>query len=214
MQDDEGKNPQRMDFQAVDVRIDAALRSYAEPPGIPEPRVALAQILSQAEAERRRRTRVWIWTAAPACALLVIALIAVWMLRAPRAPEIARTPRAPAVATVPVAASPAENVAPTAAHARHRPPSRRELASASSPARQALPRQDVFPTPRLLSPQEQALVAFVSRAPANLQRAVLNDQQNWDQPIRVSEVVVPEVKIRPLGEDEQQNLNLKSNPER
>jgi hypothetical protein len=211
MRDDEEIHPERTDLEPVDARIDAALRSYAEPPRVSEPRVALAQILSRAEAERTRRARRWIWAAVPVCALLVVALIAVWTLRGPRVPEIAWIPRTPAAVPAPHAVA----VKPFGAEARHSPRmGREEPASASSRSREPLPKQDVFPTPRPLSPQEQALVAFVSRAPAGVRQAVIDSQQQWDQPITVSEVVVPEVKIRPLGEDEQQNLNLKTNPER
>lgn len=49
-----------------------------------------------------------------------------------------------------------------------------------------LPKLEVFPTPAPLSAQEQALVAFAKHGPPAVQRAVLEDQKHWDDPIIVA----------------------------
>jgi hypothetical protein len=50
-----------------------------------------------------------------------------------------------------------------------------------------LPKLAVFPTPRPLTPEEEALVAFAKHGPPEVQRAVLEDQKHWDDPIIVAE---------------------------
>jgi hypothetical protein len=59
----------------------------------------------------------------------------------------------------------------------------REVASTTT----ALPKLAVFPTPRPLTPEEEALVAFAKHGPPEVQRAVLEDQKHWDDPIIVAE---------------------------
>jgi hypothetical protein len=53
---------------------------------------------------------------------------------------------------------------------------------------QPLPKLEVFPTPTPLSPQEEALAAFVKYGPPAVQRAVLEDQKHWDDPIIVADL--------------------------
>lgn len=174
MRDDEAMN-HRVDDR-IDQQIDAALRAYAEPPQIPDARVVLAHVVEQARAQQVRRTRWWAWAATPACALLAALLVAAWMLRPPRAPEIAWAPQAP------------EFVAPVRGvdgGAKFLPAARsRAVRHEQAPAK--LPKLDVFPSPRPLTPQEQALVAFAQHGPPEVQRAVLEDQMRWDDPIIVA----------------------------
>ncbi|MGB6871788.1 MAG: hypothetical protein WBD93_19395, partial [Acidobacteriaceae bacterium] len=54
--------------------------------------------------------------------------------------------------------------------------------------RRTLPKLDVFPTPRPLTPEEQALVAFAKQGPPAVQRAVIEDQKHWDDPVIVAEL--------------------------
>ena len=167
-----------------DNRIDAALRSYAEPPELTAPRVAVARIIKHVRAERpARRTGWWMWGLAGAAACLVAVMVAIWIMRAPRLPAIAKAPQAPGVVAVPnhaVSAKVAEVRVPAgrrAPHAAHSAP-RREEASATPP-----PKLGVFPTPRPLSPAEQALVAFAQHGPPDVQRAILAEQKSWNDSI-------------------------------
>ena len=80
-----------------DARIDAALRSYAEPPELSAPRVALARIMEQTRTERpaqpARQIFWWKWGLAGAAACLLVIAAALWVMRAPQVPEVAPAPR-------------------------------------------------------------------------------------------------------------------------
>jgi len=194
------------DDERIDESIDAALRSYAEPVEMPETRVAVAQVMVRVRSQRERRVGWWVWGAVAAAFLAVaLAMGAMWRMGGSREAEIAWKPAAPGVLQVPMMPkeSATNRVWSMEARDRSRSPRRPQLRIA------ALPKLEVFPAPRALSPQEQALLAFASEAPAGVRQAVIEDQQYWDTPI-----VVAEVKIRPLGEDEQQSVGQKSNLER
>ena len=170
---------------SVDQLIDAALRSYGQPEEAPKPRVVLARLLERAHAEEAARGRVWIWgwaVAASCMAVLLVALGALWMSRGPRSPEIAWSPGAPGVvrdassSAGAVAGSHPAGAGPHAAQAE------------ISPQQRQIPRLDVFPTPRPLSTEERALVAFAKQGPVEVQRAVIEDQKHWDDPIIVADL--------------------------
>lgn len=138
--------------------------------------------------------------AVPVCLLLIGAMLAVWRMRVPRTPDIVRAPRAPGVITTPT-------LPEQAAMARSPLPEAKKtnavhsFAHQQSPAKlKALPRLAVFPTPRPLTPEEQALVTFAQHGPPAVQRAVLNDQQHWDDPI-----IVAGLSRQPLPADTQQD---------
>ena len=61
-------------------------------------------------------------------------------------------------------------------------------------ARASPPKLEVFPTPRPLTAEEQALVAFVRRAPPAVKKAVIEDQQHWDDPIIVADLRDPSLQ--------------------
>jgi len=171
----------------LDSRIDAALRSYVEPPQMTEPRIILARIMERAQIERSARPmRSWFWGAAAAAACLVAVAAALWLLQAHPAPKIAWAPAAPGVETLP---SVARSQAPAIRRSTHARPvsTSREVAARSA----ALPKLDVFPTPRPLSPEEQALVSFAKQGPAAVQRAVLQDQKHWDEVTALSSLQMP-----------------------
>ncbi|MGB6132988.1 MAG: hypothetical protein WBG54_14505 [Acidobacteriaceae bacterium] len=167
-----GDNPDPLN-SSIEVRIDAALGSYAEPPAaISDPRTAAAAILDRAHVTPTRRP-FWIW-AIPAACLLALAVGLLWWFHAAPAPRIARAVAPAPAGTVPLASAPAP----------HRLPVRIVRRQHAHPA--PLPKLDVFPTPAPLSPQEQALVAFARTAPPAVQQAVIDDQRSWDQPPNVA----------------------------
>jgi len=170
--------------ERLDERIDAALRSYGEPGEIPEARVALARVLERARAEGTAQRRVWVWSWAVGAACVVALLVALgWMSvrQGAKMPEIARTPRAPGV-VVP-------QPLPVRSTFQKKKPGRVRLAAGN--VERPLPKLDVFPTPTPLSPQEQALAAFAQHGPPAVQRAVLDDQQHWDDPSIVADLQQP-----------------------
>jgi hypothetical protein len=58
----------------VDARLDAALRSYAEPGEIAETRVAVARVLERVRSDSGREVGFWVWGAV-ATACLVVAVV-------------------------------------------------------------------------------------------------------------------------------------------
>lgn len=193
--------------ERVDERIDAALRSYAELGEIPEARVVVARVMERARAAESQRRGWWMWGVAAAAGLAVMVLAGmVWMTRSPRRAEIAWVPRAPGVASeepYPQRLKPDSSLGlrgtaeamPFHNEASRKSPGRtahvetasgQRVVQVAAPERQ--PKLDVFPTPRPLSAEEQGMVAFASQAPAEVKKAVIEDQQHWDDPIIVAEV--------------------------
>jgi hypothetical protein len=177
----------------IDQMIESGLRSYADPPAIPETRLAVAQVMARVTDEQPPRLRRWQWAApVAACLVVVFALGLVWMLHAPRAPQIALVPPSPPVASVP--SSSGSTSAPVQVH-----PRRVNRTVARAAKEQPLPKLDVFPTPEPLSPEEQALVAFAARTPRSVQQQVIAAEQHVADPINIAELT-----IRPLGVHDQQ----------
>jgi hypothetical protein len=165
----------------VDALMDAALRSYAEPQAIPDARTAALTLLERGKAKSRPKWPLWIWAIPVAVCLIILAAGATWLARTPRIPEVARTP------------APARTVA----QAKPPAPWARNASVTTVPKRsphfavvksQPLPKLEVFPTPTPLSPQEEALAAFVKYGPPAVQRAVIEDQKHWDDPIIVADL--------------------------
>ena len=173
----------------MDARIDAALRSYAEPESIPEPRIIAARLLEQVSSQRMRSR--WIlawWKPAAAGALALLTMVLLWWVYVPRVQRIAYVPQPPS------AVSPASSAGPL-----HAPPSRSLRASAhrfGAHGRERLPKLRVFPTPRPSSPQELRLAALGSGGEPPVRQQMVAAEQNLDDPIRIAEL-----KIRPLDED-------------
>jgi hypothetical protein len=164
---------------SLDTRIEDAIRTYAEPAEVPEARPVALKLLEQArEAGPRPQWPLWRWAIPAAVCLIAMAIAAVWLLRTPRFPDVARTPAPPRIVAQTKTAAPLTRRAPLSAAKRPH----RVLAAKSRP----LPKLDVFPTPTPLSPQEKALVAFARHAPLAVQRAVLQDQQNWEKSITIA----------------------------
>ncbi|MGA8530271.1 MAG: hypothetical protein WB622_11190, partial [Acidobacteriaceae bacterium] len=199
----------------LDSRIEAVLRSYAEPPALTEPRVVLASVMERARAERparlARSVRWWMWGVAGA-ACLVAVVLAVWMMRGPRGPEIAKARTGAEGVHVfgagvavkqgrSMGAEAQESSGLRSARLKSCPDPKacagRNLTGAErasdvrprgAEATNSLPKLAEFPTPRPLTPQEQALLAFAKHAPPDVRRAVLEDQQHWDDPIIVADL--------------------------
>jgi hypothetical protein len=186
--------------ERMDERMDAALRSYAEPGEIPEARVVVARVMELAGSEGRRSG--WWWVVVPATACLLVALVgAVWMMRGARVPEIASVPQAPGVrAGVGAAEShpsltkgaSGKDEAPELAHAKG------GRAQDGAPSTR-LPKMEIFPTPRPLTAEEQALVAFTEQATPEVKKQVVEAEKHLGDPIAIAEL-----KIRPLDEEDRQ----------
>ena len=75
---------------------------------------------------------------------------------------------------------------------------RPQLATALAKA-QPLPKLDVFPTPRPLTPAEQALVHFAMRTPATELKHVLESQKQIDTPLNIAAITIQPIKVPELG---------------
>jgi hypothetical protein len=177
--------------ELIDERIDAALRSYAEPGEMPETRAAVARVMAQVELAESRK-RFWMWAVgipAVACLLMAVLVATTWWMRGSRQKEIAWVPKAPAVVRT---EKREERVAVSElSHPGARKAAHQNVAPVVAAVQERLPMLDVFPTPRPLTAEEQALVAFVRRAPPAVRKAVIEDQQYWDDPIIVADLRKP-----------------------
>jgi hypothetical protein len=182
-----------------DELITSALRSYAEPEEIPEARIALARVVERAQEMDSRRSRIWVWlvpVSACAVALLLVGLI--WMMRAPRTSQIAMTPPAPAVVSGNVVAN---TPVKEPRSAPHRPVMR---VAAAQP--EPLPKLEVFPSPSPLHPEEQALAIFARPSQAAVTQQVLAAQKHIDDPIDIADIKIGPLdigdnQVPPTGKD-------------
>jgi hypothetical protein len=181
----------RGDKTGLEARMDAALRSYAEPGQVAEPRVAVARILERAREEKgaRQRWRGW-WLMAPLTASLVVIVAAalVWMGHGPRVPEIAWRPGAPGVMAG--AEARAERDAGRREDRKHNSGIRRRVKPGSEVP---LPRLEIFPAPQPLTDAEQTLARFAATAPLPERKQLVGAGRQWNEPISIAEL-----KIRPL----------------
>jgi hypothetical protein len=187
----------------IERRIDAAVRSYADPKETPEARVVVARVLERARTMEAARHRVWVWgwAGATACLLVMLAAGMIWIMRGPQGAEIAWVPKAPGLVQVEIPSTVLNTKTRRVAQPRS---AQREAAfgvrQMPTAATKHLPKLTVFPTPTPLSPQEQALVAFATHGPPAVQRAVLEDQKHWDDPI-----IVADLRHGPLESGTQQD---------
>ena len=179
----------------IDERIDAALRRYAEAPQFSDPRVALARVWARAEQEPERRWNVWAWVVPSALVAALIGWVLVWTLRVPRTPQIAWTPKAPAVASVDLHQGEKANAGPSLRRKQPRRSFAQDDRGLVMAQVRRLPKQEVFPTPQPLSPQEQTLALFVNHAPLAVKEQVLAAQKQIDAPIDIADI-----QIKPLDE--------------
>ena len=199
----------------IDERIDAALHRYAEAPEFSEPRVALARVRALAEQEPQGRWNSLVWVVPSSVIAVLIAVAVVWVLRVPRTPQIAWVPKAPGVTeTGPQGLKPAPSAARNGTtevvpfqNTNH---SSRDsnrccggrhgaIRAVAQEETRALPKQAVFPAPQPLSPQERALLEFVTQTPPEVAKQTIEAQEHLGDPIQIAAI-----RIRPLDEDEQQ----------
>jgi len=180
-------------FDAV---IDRALRSYSEPAEVPEARVVLTRVLSRVQEAESQRRGWWMWGVVTTVGLAVLVTVGVvWMMRTPRRAEIAWIPKAPGMTEgspqrlKPESPGRVHGTAEAVSLQSRGTTRRKSRAEAESP-----PKKEVFPTPRPLSVEEQGLVAFVRRAPPAVKKAVIEDQQHWDDPIIVADLRDPSLQ--------------------
>jgi hypothetical protein len=182
MPDDANRN------QDFDHLLNAALSSYAEPEAGLEDRV-LSRLEETHTPQAAHKTPRWLpWAIAlPLAACLILA--ATLTLRSAHHPTDQQAQHAPQPPT-----QTTQQSAPPHPPATAHPPTLHTVAAhttrptASKPA--PLPKLDVFPTPRPLSPEEQALIHFVATAPESERNAMLAAQRQNNEPLHIAEIVI------------------------
>jgi hypothetical protein len=182
-----------------DLVLDSALAAYAPPEPAPD---LAARVLASIRQEGRpaRHPRPWLtWTIAiPAlAALLLVALMPAHHQRTRPASSTQQAGTSPAQQ----ASGPADakqittQDAPQATTKRHRATT--QLAVENEP----LPKQEVFPTPTPLTPQEQALAALVNNNPGNVAQAVAESQKQPVEPLSIAAIQIPLINPPAKGEN-------------
>lgn len=178
----------------LDLLIDSALSTYAEPRAGLETRV-LKHLAAQPARRRWLPFAIAIPIAA-ACAIL-LALLFSHPATQPPPPQAHNTQPAP---------KPNQAIPPAPTPHNHTPQPR-IIATRTAPAPAPLPKLDVFPTPQPLSPEEQAMVRFAIHAPASEIKSVDEAQKKKDEPLNVAEIQIPPLEplIKPDPNDKNGN---------
>lgn len=177
------------DFDRV---IHEALGAYGEADSGLERRV-LARIAAEHSSVPWRGRSLWVaLLTASACLLIVILLMHGRPASVPQANRIGPpTPHEAAKVTARVESPATQRVGRLRRVAR---PAR----TAGDPATEALPKQEVFPTPRPLSPAERVLVEFAARAPESERKSFIAAQDHLDEPIAIAAIRIAPIRISPL----------------
>jgi hypothetical protein len=164
------------DHDNLDLLIDSALCTYAEPRAGLESRV-----LKHLTARPTRRRWLPFAIALPlaACLVLLILLIP----RHDRIEPVHQAQHTPAPL-------PEQVTAPSPAPRPHTLKPRAVFAH-TTPAPAPLPKPDVFPTPQPLSPEEQALARFAAHTPVSELKTLQEAQQKKDEPLHIAEIQIP-----------------------
>lgn len=192
------------DDNKLDQLLDAALSTYADPgpdSGLNERVLAHLAVARGTKAEpipvpllrpgksatNQRRWLPWaIALPAAACLLLIFFVPKTAPPRSSQAKQASPQP--------PHAAMRAET--PKTGSMRRKPLSQ-SVARMTQPA--PLPKLDVFPTPRPLSSEEQALAVFISHASDAERKALIESQKQFQAPISIAAIRIP--PLEPLDQN-------------
>jgi hypothetical protein len=196
------------DKDDLELLIESALSSYGDPgpcSGLEQrilARVTNARALAEPEPAHRRR---WLLSllALPAVACLLLFLVV------PRTPrhEVNQA-KQPHRVERPAPELPAfvahQTAQPASGHSRRarqivasRAVAEQQFALNSSP----LPKLDVFPTPRPLTTQEQALVFVATRTPESQREALVKTQKPNDSPLSIAAIHIPPLETPEEGKN-------------
>jgi hypothetical protein len=179
------------EIDELDRLLDSALGTYAEPRrGIEQRILARVNEMEAARLAPRRRWLVWTVAIPAVCILLYTVIPGIRKNHANIEEHAARQVQPSLPATngsqrVPI---------PTSAKPR---PLRGSIKPAATVA--AAPKLDVFPAPRPLSTEEQALIALAKQGP-ELQREALARQKQEDVPLQISAIQIPPISPPDEGE--------------
>jgi len=196
MHDDAMHSGAGQDRDGIDILLDAALASYANP--APSPAMTNRILASTVRASNRPKLPRWFAWSIPALAALL--LLAIFLMHHSASPHQKSLVAAnPALSRPPISNAPAA-VAPGATPLSPRAPQRPARAiRAMEPAPHSLailrPRLEVFPTPTPLTPEEQALAEMVNRNPGGVTRQIAQSattpQSQQIEPIHIAAIQIP-----------------------
>ena len=188
----------------LDLLIDSALATYADPgpdAGL-EGRVfaALSPVRREAPRSALIRQRWFPWAVALPIAA---ALFFLWLSTQRQKPLPVSEPQQ-ARESVPNPIAPhIDSRSPSPIKELHthtvrikQPPSPAQAAQAA-----ALPKLDVFPTPRPMTPEERALTAVVTQTPLPARPAVIDAESLDQQPVRIAEIQIPPLQPPTQGQN-------------
>ena len=192
----------------LDLLLDSALRTYADPgpePGLNQrvlARLAETRLVEKASATSAPRRRWLPWAIAlPLAAAL--ALLFLWLPKTtPPPPNHAQL--APNSKRSTIAAVPAKPPTAMPAAASRRSVNRLHPHAHSAPqiaGTQTLPKQDIFPTPQPLTPEEQALIDLAGRTPAKELQALIDAQNQLDKPLSIAAIRIPPIELPDQGKN-------------
>ena len=199
------------DDDNLDQLLDAALSTYADPgpdSGLQErvlahlavarattaePPISVTLLRPGKSSANRRRWLPWaVALPAAACLLLFFFMQKTAPLRSSRAEQGFMQP--------PHAALRTENLLPSKSGSARRKPLSQPVARMTQPA--PLPKLDVFPTPRPLTSEEQALAVFISHASDSERKALIDSQIQLQAPISIAAIRIPPLEpLKPLDQD-------------
>jgi hypothetical protein len=192
------------DREDLDLQLDAALASYADPEQNSHLAAQILTAIAPARPvvpPRRGRQRA---VGIPAfAALLLAAFFPLRHFPTHRHAESTATASAPKIAN-----EIASRTVPTQPNqvAASRPLQKAAKARRARIQLQVdetcLPKREVFPTPTPLTPQEQALAALVNRNPGDISQSIAKtEQQQPIEPLRIAAIHIPPLNLPENGEN-------------
>jgi hypothetical protein len=196
------------DDRELNLLLDSALKTYAEPnPGL-EDRVLSAFAEVRSPARVCRTSRLWqVWAfALPLAACLLLLVFLVRRAPQPIAGLPPKTQQPLQTAISPVQGNPS---------VQHHPVLTRGVSRSSVPAKSGttgallttvpLPKRDFFPTPQPLTPEEQALYVFATQTPEKQRQAILDAildaRKNDDAPLNLADIRIPPLEMPEVGKN-------------
>jgi len=197
----------------LETLLQAGLDSYgkAEPLSGMEDRV-----LRRVQERHTARRRVWVrWAVATACACLLVAVVekkGIWPVPPRPAQPVqsatANTGQGQGPIKVVSQTAPqetAKSIVPTLP-AEHRGRTADAAARQSRSDEGALPKLDVFPTPQSLTPEERAMLQFVTQDPKAAEEVVTTIRSGSPEQIQIAKIQIEPLEI---GGTQQEETNAK-----
>jgi hypothetical protein len=184
------------DRDELDILLDAALATYVDS----EPSPSLRPRILAAASDLDRPSLGWLSWAIPALAAALLMTIFLTHRPAARRETSQPTadlsaPRVPA-STERTAYIPPKSIATEATlHPGSNLPRAARSVRTTASVQPPLPRQDVFPTPISLNPEEQALAAAINRSPERIAKQIAQSgapsQEEPIEPLRIAAIHIP-----------------------